>query len=63
MALLLALIAGLVLWVVLWAIDINAIDGFMLAIVIVLIVGATRVVTPLIGGRRDADERGSWTPR
>ena len=63
MTLLLALIAGLVLWLVLWAIDVKAFDGFLLTILIVLIAGAMRVVTPLIGGRRDADEPGGWTPR
>ena len=56
MTLLLALIAGLVVWLVLWAIDVKSFDAFLLTILIVLIAGAMRVVTPLIGSRRDADE-------
>ena len=63
MTLLLALIAGLVLWLVLWAIDVKSFDAFLLTILIVLVAGAMRVVTPLISRRRDADEPGGWTPR
>jgi hypothetical protein len=64
MTLLLSLIVGLVVWLVLWAVDVKSFDAFLITILIVLIAGTMRVVTPLVRKRGAGDEPGAeWTPR
>jgi hypothetical protein len=64
MGLLLTTSAGLVVWIVLWAIDVKSFDAFLITILIVLIAGTMRVVTPLVRNRGAGDEPGGeWTPR
>ena len=48
MAILVSAVTGLALWIILWAFDVKAFDGFMLTIAIVL--GATTVwmLTPYL---------------
>ena len=55
MGVILTLIAGLVLWVVLWALGVKAMDGFMLFIVIVLGAAIARIVAPFLPGNRPDD--------
>jgi hypothetical protein len=64
MGLLLTLIAGLVVWLVLWAIGEKAFDAFMLTILFVLIAVGVRIVSPYLPGNRpDEQPGGRWTPR
>ena len=55
MGLLLTLIAGLVVWIVLWAIGVKGFDSFMLAAVMIVIAAAARIIWPLLPGNRDPD--------
>jgi hypothetical protein len=57
MTLLLSLIVGLVLWLVLWAVDVKSFDAFLITILMVLVAGTVRIVTPYLPGNRpDPDE-------
>jgi hypothetical protein len=54
MGALLTLIAGLVVWVVLWAIGAKGFDAFMITIVFLLLAAAGHILMPfLTGGRSD----------
>jgi hypothetical protein len=55
MGLLLTVIAGLVVWIVLWAIGVKGFDSFMLAVVMIVIAAAMRLVWPFLPGNRDPD--------
>jgi hypothetical protein len=55
MGLLLTTIAGLVVWIVLWAIGVKGFDSFMLAVVMITIAAAVRIIWPLLPGNRDPD--------
>jgi hypothetical protein len=55
MGLLLTVIAGLVVWIVLWAIGVKGFDSFMLAVVMIVIAAAVRIVMPFLPGNRDPD--------
>jgi Mn2+/Fe2+ NRAMP family transporter len=57
MGLLLTLIAGLVVWIVLWAIGVKGFDAFIVTIVMVLVAATIHIVLPFLPGNRDADER------
>jgi len=59
MGLLLTLIAGLVVWIVLWAIGVKGFDAFLVTIVMLLVAVAARIVLPFLPGNRDAGERPS----
>jgi hypothetical protein len=52
MGLLLTFIAGLVIWVVLWAIGIKGFDAFMITIVMVLIAAAAHIIAPFLPGNQ-----------
>jgi hypothetical protein len=52
MGLLLTTIAGLVVWIVLWALDIKAFDAFMITVLMVVIAATARVVAPFLPGNR-----------
>jgi hypothetical protein len=52
MGLLLTLIAGLVIWIVLWALGAKAFDSFMITVVMLVIAAAVRLVTPYLPGNR-----------
>ena len=45
--------AGLVLWIVLWSLDVKAIDAFMLTTVIVLVACLARMLVPFLPGRNE----------
>jgi len=54
MGVLLTLIAGLVVWIVLWAIGAKSFDAFLITLLMLVIAAATRLVVPhLPGNRRD----------
>jgi hypothetical protein len=56
MGLLLTLIAGLVIWVVLWATGTKSLDAFMIPLLLVVIAAAFQMLTPHLPGRRSGDE-------
>lgn len=56
MGLLLTLIAGLVIWVVLWATGTKSLDAFIIPMLLVVIATAVRMLTPHLPGRRGGDE-------
>jgi hypothetical protein len=53
MGLILTATAGFCLWIVLWALNISGFDGFMIAVVMVLIALAVRNLLPYLPGRRE----------
>jgi hypothetical protein len=52
MGLFLTLIAGLVVWIVLWALEIKAFDAFMITVLMVLIAATVRLISPYLPGNR-----------
>jgi hypothetical protein len=54
MGVLLTLIAGLVVWIVLWAMGARAFDAVLITMVMLVIAAAVRLVVPYMpGNRRD----------
>jgi hypothetical protein len=51
MGVLLTLIAGLVVWVVLWAIGAGGFDAFMLTTLMLVVAGAVHLIVPHLPGR------------
>jgi hypothetical protein len=57
MGLVLTTIAGLCLWIVLWALNVKAFDAFLLTLGMVILAVTTRLILPsLPGSRRSPDE-------
>ena len=52
MGLVLTTIAGLCLWIVLWALDVKAFDAFLLTLVMLVIAAAVRLLMPYMPGNR-----------
>ena len=52
MGLLLTLIAGLVVWVVLWAIGVKSLDAFMIPMLMLVIAAGVQMLAPHLPGRR-----------
>lgn len=52
MGLVLTVTAGLMIWIVLWALGAKGFDAFMLATVIVLIGATLKIVSGYLPGRR-----------
>jgi hypothetical protein len=52
MGVVLATTFGLILWLVLWAIGVKAVDAFMLTILIALVAVTLRMLAPYIPGNR-----------
>jgi hypothetical protein len=52
MGLILTVTAGLVTWIVLWAIGVKGFDAFLLAAVIILVGASLRIVSGYLPGRR-----------
>jgi uncharacterized membrane protein len=58
MGLLLTTTAGLMLWIVLWALDVKSFDAFMLALLMIVLAATARLVAPLLPGNRpDPEDR------
>jgi len=55
MGVLLTLIAGLALWIILWAIGAKSIDAFLITLVLVLLAAAAHLIWPTLPGNRDHD--------
>jgi hypothetical protein len=55
MGAILTLIAGLVAWVVLWAIGAKGFDAFLITVVFLLLAAAGRIVAPFLTGARAED--------
>ncbi len=53
MGLISATTIALMLWIVLWALGYKAIDGFMFALVIILVAVTVRMLSPYAPGNRD----------
>jgi hypothetical protein len=52
MGFIVATTAGLVIWLVLWAIGVKAIDSFLIVVVIALVAATARIVAPFLPGNR-----------
>ncbi len=64
MGLLLTTIAGLVVWIVLWAIDVKSFDAFMITVGMIVVAATFRVFGPAGPGKRDAEDGETrWSPR
>jgi hypothetical protein len=57
MGLLLTLIAGLVVWIVGWAVGVKSFDAFLVTILLLVIAGAVRLALPFLPGGRPRPER------
>ena len=56
MGLLLTTTAGLMLWIVLWAIDFKAFDGFMITLAFVVVAATAQLIAPHLPGNRPDPE-------
>ena len=64
MGLLLTTIAGLVVWIVRWAIDVKSFDAFLITLAMVLVAATARIISPFLPGNRREEQPGTrWTPR
>jgi hypothetical protein len=52
MGLILTLIAGLVIWIVLWALGAKGFDAFMITVVMVVVAAAVHLIVPYLPGNR-----------
>jgi hypothetical protein len=55
MGVLLTLIAGLVVWVVLWSLGTGGFDAFMITVLMLVIAAAGYMLAPHLPGKRGAD--------
>jgi hypothetical protein len=55
MGVLLTLIAGLVVWVVLWALGVKSFDAFMITILMLVLAAAGYLLAPHLPGRQSRD--------
>ena len=53
MTVFLATIVGLVLWLVLWSLNVKAFDAFMLTLLIIIVAALVQTVLPYLPGNRD----------
>jgi hypothetical protein len=53
MGLVVATTFGLVIWLVLWALGVKAIDSFMITVVVVLLGATVRIIAPYLPGNRE----------
>ncbi len=55
MGILLTTIAGLVVWIVLWAIGVKSFDAFMITVLMVVIAATAHIFAPYLPGNRTDD--------
>ena len=55
MGVLLTLIAGLVVWIVLWAIGAKSFDAFLITLVMLIVAVAAHLIWPTLPGNRDPE--------
>lgn len=53
MGLVLTITAGLVVWIVLWSLDVKALDAILITVVIALVGATVRILLPHFPGRRE----------
>jgi hypothetical protein len=53
MGLVVATTFGLVIWLVMWALGVKAIDAFMITVVVVLLGATVRIIAPYLPGNRE----------
>jgi hypothetical protein len=53
MGLVVATTVGLVIWLVMWALGIKAVDAFMITVLLVLLGATMRIIAPFLPGNRD----------
>jgi hypothetical protein len=53
MGLLLTTVAGLVIWVVLWALGAKGFDAFMVTLVLVVTAATARMIAPFLPGNKE----------
>ena len=53
MGLVVATTVGLVIWLVMWALGIKAIDAFMITVLLVVLGATMRIIAPFLPGNRD----------
>jgi hypothetical protein len=63
LGLLLTTLAGLVVWIVLWAIGVKSFDAFLITAAMVLVAATARVFAPFLPGNRREEPGSRWTPR
>jgi hypothetical protein len=54
MGLVVATTFGLIVWIVLWALGIKAIDSFIITVLVVLLGATARMLAPYLPGNRDS---------
>ena len=55
MGIILTILAGLIVWVVLWAIGAKGFDAFLITVVFLLLAAAARILLPFLPGARSDD--------
>lgn len=53
MGLVVATTVGLVIWLVMWALGIKAVDAFMITLLLVILGATMRILAPYLPGNRD----------
>ena len=53
MGLVVATTVGLVIWIVMWALGIKAVDAFMITLLLVVVGATIRIIAPYLPGNRD----------
>jgi hypothetical protein len=54
MGLVVATTFGLIVWIVMWALGIKAIDSFLITVLVVLLGATGRMLAPYLPGNRDS---------
>jgi hypothetical protein len=62
MGLYLALIAGLVVWIVGWALGVKSFDAFLITILIVIVAASVRILKIFLPGHRAGEDELGETP-
>ena len=62
MGLYLSLIAGLVIWLIGWAIGIKSFDAFLITVLIVLVAASGRLLSIFLPSRQSSDDELGETP-
>ena len=53
MGLVVATTVGLVIWIVMWALGIKAVDAFLITVLLILLGTTMRIIAPYLPGNRD----------
>ena len=53
MGLVVATTVGLVIWIVMWALGIKAVDAFMITVLLIVVGATMRIIAPYLPGNRD----------